>query len=79
MVKPAGGFTNASPMCCSSSAVIAVSVADRVAWSVAWAVGGSRPEWPSASVPASVGSAAFSAASLRAALVSTKTRSSCCW
>ena len=31
------------------------------AWSVACAVGGSRPEWPSASVPTSVGSLASSA------------------
>ena len=81
-VKPSGMFTNASPMCWSSSAGTAVSVAERVVWSVACAIGGSRPVWPSTSVPASVGSVCPScpaAASLMASLVSMNTRSSCCW
>ncbi len=52
-VKPSGTSTNASPSRCSTSVLIAVSVEE---WAVAsalraWAAGGSRPVWPSTSVP----------------------------
>ena len=43
------------------------------------AAGGSRPVWPSTSVPEYAVSAGSASASFSAALVSTKTRSSCCW
>ena len=80
-VKPSGRLTNASPMWSSSSAGTAVSVDARVALSVACAMGGSRPRWPSTSVPAVSGSplGPAAAASLMASLVSMNTRSSCRW